>query len=135
MIVFAFDRDLTVDSSPDPGPIPLAWVRFLAHETACEVWAIGNQALKAEADIPGLDELRERLGIEHKAPVFKERNNALSKRDRNIAGKHKRLRYVEQAFPGATLICIDDYPIGIEPWIYSTPEAFVMWWPIIKDYV
>ncbi|NIU04053.1 MAG: adaptin protein, partial [Gammaproteobacteria bacterium] len=45
MIVFAFDRDLTVDSSPHPGPIPLKWVRFLARKTACEVWAVGNQAL------------------------------------------------------------------------------------------
>ena len=34
--------------------------RHLAHETDHEVWAIGNQTLKGEADIPGIEELAKR---------------------------------------------------------------------------
>ena len=57
--VFAFDRDDAVTSSEKTGPIPIEWVRYLAHETEHEVWAIGNQDLKAEADIPGIAEMLE----------------------------------------------------------------------------
>lgn len=56
MIVFAFDRDSTVDVNPpdDGSPaVPLEWVEHLAHETEHEVWATGNQRLAEEADIPG----------------------------------------------------------------------------------
>ncbi len=56
MIVFAFDRDSTVDVNPpdDGSPaVPLEWVAYLAHETDHEVWATGNQRLAEEADIPG----------------------------------------------------------------------------------
>ena len=62
-IVFAFDRDRTVRVNQLYKPdtlVPLAWVRHLAHETDHEVWAIGNQTLKGEADIPGIEELAER---------------------------------------------------------------------------
>ena len=58
MIVFAFDRDSTVDVNPpdDGSPaVPLDWVMHLAHHTEHEVWATGNQQLVAEADIPGDD--------------------------------------------------------------------------------
>ena len=58
--VFAFDRDDTVAVDPKRGPIPLEWVRHLAHETPHEVWATGNQTLCSEAEIPGTAELIER---------------------------------------------------------------------------
>lgn len=57
--VFAFDRDDAVNSSPKTGPIPVEWVRHLAHETDHEVWATGNQKLADEADVPGTAELLE----------------------------------------------------------------------------
>lgn len=57
--VFAFDRDDCVSASPKTGPIPIEWVRHLAHETDHEVWATGNQKLKDEADIPGTEEMVE----------------------------------------------------------------------------
>lgn len=62
MIAFAFDRDWTVDVNPHPGheAVPLAWVRHLAHETGHAVYAIGNQRLASEADIPGIPAIVER---------------------------------------------------------------------------
>jgi len=56
MVVFAFDRDWTVDVNPHPRKeaVPLEWVRHLAHETDHPVYAIGNQALADEAAIPGV---------------------------------------------------------------------------------
>jgi HEAT repeat protein len=56
MLVFAFDRDWTVDVNPHPNreAVPLSWVRELAHETGHAVYAIGNQDLAAEAAIPGV---------------------------------------------------------------------------------
>jgi HEAT repeat protein len=56
MLVFAFDRDWTVDVNPHPrhDAVPLEWVRHLAHETDHSVYAIGNQTLAEEAAIPGV---------------------------------------------------------------------------------
>lgn len=56
MLVFAFDRDWTVDVNPHPDheAVPLEWVRHLAHETPHAVYAIGDQALAEEAAIPGV---------------------------------------------------------------------------------
>jgi HEAT repeat protein len=56
MLVFAFDRDWTVDVDPHPrhDAVPLEWVRHLAHETPHAVYAIGNQTLAEEAAIPGV---------------------------------------------------------------------------------
>jgi len=56
MLVFAFDRDWTVDVNPHPRheAVPLEWVRHLAHETDHAVYAIGNQTLAEEAAIPGV---------------------------------------------------------------------------------
>ena len=56
MLVFAFDRDWTVDVNPHPrhDAVPLEWVRHLAHETPHAVYAIGNQTLTEEAAIPGV---------------------------------------------------------------------------------
>jgi len=44
-----------VDVNPHPQreAVPLEWVRYWAREADHEVWAIGNQDLVAEADIPG----------------------------------------------------------------------------------
>ena len=56
MLVFAFDRDWTVDVNPHPrhDAVPLGWVRHLAHDTPHAVYAIGNQTLAEEAAIPGV---------------------------------------------------------------------------------
>ena len=65
MYVLAFDRDWTVDVNPHPhrDAVPLTWVRYWAHETNHEVWAIGNQDLVEEADILGtVESIRRRDG-------------------------------------------------------------------------
>jgi hypothetical protein len=65
MYVLAFDRDWTVDVNPHPhrDAVPLEWVRYWAHEAEHEVWAIGNQDLVEEADIPGtVESVRRRDG-------------------------------------------------------------------------
>lgn len=58
MHVLAFDRDWTVDVNPYPGreAVPLEWIRYWASKTEHKVWAIGNQRLVEEADIPGVAE-------------------------------------------------------------------------------
>jgi hypothetical protein len=45
--------------------VPRSWVRHLAHETAHEVRATGNQALREEADIPGTSEALSRVDRSH----------------------------------------------------------------------
>jgi hypothetical protein len=64
MFVLAFDRDWTVDVNPHPRreAVPLDWVHYWAHDTDHEVWAIGNQDLVEEADIPGSVESVRRRG-------------------------------------------------------------------------
>lgn len=65
MYVLAFDRDWTVDVNPHPNreAVPLEWVRYWAHRAGHEVWAIGNQDLVEEADIPGtVESIRRRDG-------------------------------------------------------------------------
>lgn len=56
MNVPAFDRDWPVDPNPRPRreAVPLERVRYPAHETNHEVWAIGIQDLVEEADAPGV---------------------------------------------------------------------------------
>ncbi len=126
MIVFAFDRDLTVDVNE--GPVSLAWIKWLVDKTEHEVWAIGNQLLKGEAGIPGLDEMKMRLAIP-KAPrdVFKDKNNTLDKRARNINSKIKRLSFLSRLFPDAARkIVTDDFDLSqAEGWEYYSPADFV----------
>lgn len=62
MTVYMFDRDRTVDVNGPRGDkegVPLAWVKWLAHETDNPVFATGNQHLRREAAIPGLQEAKE----------------------------------------------------------------------------
>ena len=84
MIVFAFDRDLTVDTSE--GPIPLSTIISLAKHFPA--YAIGNQQLVLEANIPG----RESLG-----PDKVYLPNAVV--EQNIGGKHLRLQKLLKLYP------------------------------------
>ena len=105
--VFAFDRDDTVDVSD--GPIPIEWLRWLVEETAHEVWAIGNQRLRKEADIPGLRELRART----------DRDELLTRR--------MRLVWIRDLFPAADrYVVVDDIDLSdMEPeWDYYHPRDF-----------
>jgi len=108
MKVYAFDRDLTIDVNQ--GPVPLEWVKKLT-QTEHEVWAIGNQRLKEEANIPGIAEILERLGIETDT----------------IPPRRERVDMLREVFPDAEeYIVVDDVDLSdMEGWSYYTPEDFV----------
>ena len=68
--ILCFDRDLTIDVNfpdnpdtiddkqipEDADPVPLEWVQHWTHETDYPVWATGNQHLRSEAAIPGIED-------------------------------------------------------------------------------
>ena len=126
-MVFAFDRDWTVDVNPPSGEreaVPLKWVRHLAHETDYEVWAIGNQDLKAEADIPGIVELAERY--------YDEGIERLSEQDEYgyyefWPLRRERLWMLAEIFPKATeYVVVDDLDLSdIEGWAHYHAWDFV----------
>ncbi|EMA48454.1 adaptin protein [Halococcus thailandensis JCM 13552] len=127
MMVFAFDRDWTVDVNPHPQheAVPLAWVRHLAHDTDHEVWAIGNQDLKEEADIPGIEALAERY--------YEEGVGRLG--EQNEFGRYEywperpdRLRILAEEFPDATeCIVVDDIDLSdVEGWSHYYAWDFVL---------
>jgi len=125
-MVFAFDRDHTVDVSPHPenSVVPLEWVAYIAHETKHEVWAIGNQDLKQEADIPGLQEAIRRLdndwydilGDRADEDWFDE-----------WPTRRERVRMLEELFPAAeAYIVVDDSDLSdLEGWIHYFAWDFV----------
>lgn len=134
MWVFSFDRDETIAIGHAPGPVPLEWVRHLASETEHEIWAHGNQALKAEAGIPGWTELHRRTGTdwrEHKGHV--EQYDAYfrtsvhdPKPDR---GRVRFLQILMEHYPDAErYVCVDDKDLGFlkaEGWEFFYPQDFV----------
>lgn len=113
MIVFAFDRDETVDVNPPAGrrAVPLQWIRYLAHETEHEVWAIGNQRLRAEADIPGIEEILREFPSVARSDLTRER----------------RIRLLMDLFPGAQeYIVVDDLNLKhVDAWTHYFPWEFV----------
>lgn len=125
MYILAFDRDWTVDISPHPKreTVPIEWVRYWAHESPHEVWAIGNQDLVEEADIPGtIESIRRRDGdIE-----------ALG--DNNEFGRYEwwpqreeRLRILAELFPEAEgYIVVDDLDLShVDGWDHYHAWEFV----------
>ena len=126
MMVFAFDRDWTVDVNPRPQheAVPLTWVRHLAHETGHDVWAIGNQDLKEEADIPGIEVLAERYyeeGIDRLGE-----QNEFDRYD-YWPERPDRLRMLAEEFPDATeYIVVDDIDLSnVEGWSHYYAWDFV----------
>ena len=108
MKVYAFDRDSTIDVNK--GPVPLDWVKKLT-KTEHEVWAIGNQTLKTEANILGIAEILERLGL-----------------DKDLSpSRRERVDMLRQLFPDADeYIVVDDVDLSdMEEWTYYTPDEFV----------
>lgn len=116
--MFCFDRDRTVDTS-FRGPVPLRWVRQLAHETIHPVYAIGNQILKQEASIPGVDDMREKLG----------RSTASEPKRRHVRmpARRERVRLAEELHPDAReYIVVDDVDLSdMQGWTHYFPDDFV----------
>lgn len=106
MTVYCFDRDGTVDSSM--GPVPLEWVRELAREQ--DVYAIGNQQLCQECEIPGV-------------PHHPDTPDHVGE-----SARVARLRYVQSEHPDETYVHIDDIDVGAgewDGWTYYSPQGFV----------
>ena len=131
MLVFAFDRDWTVDVNPHPRheAVPLEWVRHLAHETPHVVYAIGNQTLAEEAAIPGIvdivgrhpDEWDEWLG--EKQPTGRYERFPL---------RRERLALIADLHPDADdYIVVDDLDLNdVDGWEHYHAWEFV---PAVKQ--
>ncbi len=125
MYVLAFDRDWTIDVNPHPNreAVPLEWVRYWAHETEHEVWAVGNQDLVEEADIPGtVESVRRRDGD----------LDALGDRDEfgNYEWwpeREERLRIFAELFPDAEgYVVVDDLDLShVDGWEHYHAWDFV----------
>jgi len=125
-VVFAFDRDETVDVNPHPEEeaVPLSWVRTLAHETPHEVWAIGNQQLKDEADIDGIRE----AVMESENEWYRAFEEAET--DLDVDGwprRGRRVTMLSELFPDAdAYIVVDDKDLSyVEGWTHYYPWEFV----------
>ena len=125
-LVLAFDRDGTIDSSPDPGPIPLAWLPKLAE--VAHVYAIGNPLLGPEAGIPDHHEIKRRaktLKYRVIEPDWSVWTVVPEDQRDNIAGKFRRLSRLSAIHPNMLRLSIDDYPLYRMPgWTYWTPSGF-----------
>ncbi|ADQ66919.1 HEAT repeat domain-containing protein [Halogeometricum borinquense] len=125
MYVLAFDRDWTVDVNPHPQreAVPLEWVQYWAHEAGHEVWAIGNQDLVEEADIPGtVESIRQRDG----------HVDALGEQDEYgyyewWPEREERLHILAELFPDAEgYIAVDDLDLGhVDGWEHYHAWDFV----------
>lgn len=111
MHVLAFDRDWTVDVNPHHRyeAVPLDWVRHWAHESPHEVWAIGNQDLVEEADIPGIEELIRRRDGDIEALGAQDAQGYYEW----WPYREHRLYILEEVFPDAEgYIVVDDIDLG-----------------------
>lgn len=119
MIVFAFDRDQTVDVNPHPDhkAVPLEWIAYLSNQTVHKVYATGNQTLKREAGIPGTDEILAHHDLEHEQDSFTPRL--------------KRIRLLHAMFASADAhIVVDDAEKygDLEAWNHYLP------WSMLRGY-
>lgn len=106
--IIAFDRDKTVTTGD--GPVPVGWVQALADMDNCAVWAIGNQLLCSEGEIPGFEEIRQWFD-DDRLPMYPRR---------------QRLRYLEEIhLTATTCIVVDDEDLSeVDGWRYYRPDEF-----------
>lgn len=129
MILIGMDRDRTVDTGDNPGPIPLQLIRDLILNRN-RVFAIGNQALVKETGAFSLEFLfNDVLGREDahpptgRTPEEIDANPDYAKY--HVYQKRYRLIALSRAFPEIqTKIVVDDYEIHVKGWTYYTPDEF-----------
>lgn len=126
MTVFCFDRDFTVSTNPKPGreSVPISWIKWLFQETDNYVYATGNQHLRKEALIPGIEEARQRW----------EKINGFDPQDRYVdesyydgykPSRKNGLRMVKDIHPGENdFVVIDDINL-----LDMEQEGFRYWKP------
>jgi len=126
MLVFAFDRDWTVDVNPHPrhGAIPLEWVRHLAHETPHAVYAIGNQTLAEEAAIPGVVNIVGRHPDDWDEWLGKKQPNG---RYEQFPLRRERLSLIANLHPDAdSYVVVDDLDLSdVDGWEHYHAWEFV----------
>lgn len=126
MLVFAFDRDWTIDVNPHPDrdAVPFKWVRYLAHETEHAVYAIGNQDLTEEAAIPGVVDIVGRHPDEWDEWLGGKRSTGRYER---FPDRHERLALIEDLHPEAKeYIVVDDFDLSdVDGWSHYHAWDFV----------
>jgi len=108
-VVFAFDRDDTVDTGF--GPVPVVWVEHLDSRPDAKVVAIGNQDLVEEAEIDGLYWLADELDYEVAVPRREERI--------------ERVREWADLRDASVVHHVDDALVDVEGVASHLPEQFV----------
>ena len=123
-LLFAFDRDLTVDVNC--GAVPLEWVKLLAKRHL--VYSVGNPRLGPEAGIPTHNDVKDeckRRGLVVVIPAVSLKHvedGYLS----NAEGKIRRLSRLSALFGrGYDKIIVDDIDLSTMPgWTYFHPDEF-----------
>lgn len=113
-VIACFDTDQTVDVPPhygQQGPVTISHILRLKDMDHVSVWATGfNQSLRYLAGIPGMRELKEKVGSHAR---FVERDD--------------RMRLLDDAFPDAEYkYVVDDVDLSsLEPeWTYWFPQDY-----------
>ncbi len=126
MLVFAFDRDWTVDVNPHPSrqAVPLEWVRELAHGTQHAVYAIGNQDLAEEAAVPGVVDIVGMHPDDWNRWLGGKRPDGRYER---FPKRRERLALIADLHPNADgYVVVDDLDLGdVEGWDHYHAWAFV----------
>jgi hypothetical protein len=126
VVVFAFDRDWTVDVNPHPRheAVPLEWVRHLAHETDHPVYAIGNQDLAEEAAIPGVVDIVGRHSDDWDEWLGGKQSNG---RYEQFPLRRERLELIEDLHPEAeAYVVVDDLDLSdVSEWDHYHAWEFV----------
>ena len=130
MIIFAIDRDYTVDVGDHPGPVPLGAISRLHGEQP--VFAIGNQALVEEANIFSLKFLFDDLlkTPDLRPPTGRDADAIAANPE--WAMDHKlqklyRLTALSKFYHDDSKyqrIVVDDYELSCKGWRYFTPDQF-----------
>ena len=127
MLVFAFDRDWTVDVNPHPqhDAVPLEWVRYVAHETDHRVYAIGNQTLAEEAAIPGVVDIVGRHSDEWEQWLGEKQSDGYYER---FPARRERLALIADLHPDADgYVVIDDIDLSdVDGWEHYHAWEFVL---------
>lgn len=146
-MIFAFDRDFTVDCAEDPGPVPLDWIKELAR--SYPVYAVGNPKLGVEAGIPDKREVKAQLAdlaipmpevnLDHldQLPMIARQKLSPESVRRNAEGKVAALWRLSALYPDdaeVDRLVIDDIDLSTMPgWIWVSPDEFVRmgldFWP------
>jgi len=125
-VLFAFDRDYTVDCAEDPGPVPLAWLKALKPSHLC--WAIGNPKLGLEAGIAThhtIKELCANRGVHVEMPTVSV-GHLHEKWHSNAEGKIRRMFRLSALYPDSCRVVVDDIDLSTMPgWLWVSPRGFV----------